>query len=52
MNKSLRLPVSDSEDDVVQIDDETSDVNIDLVNSSTEEIMPTPKKKSEKKKYV
>jgi len=49
MNKSIGVPVSDSEDDVIQVED--SDVNIlDPVNTSTEE-PPTPKKrKSDKKK--
>lgn len=43
--------MSDSEEEVL-IEDETSDVNIDLINSSTEELPPTPKKKIEKKKYI
>ena len=51
MNKSIGVPVSDSEDDLIQVED--SDVNIlDPVNTSTEET-PTPKKrKSERKKQV
>lgn len=49
VSKSLGLAVSDSEDDVIQIED--TEVNIlDPVNTSAEEA-PMPKKKSEKKRY-
>ena len=49
VSKSLGLAVSDSEDDVVQVED--TEINIvDPVNTSAEEA-PTPKRKSERKKY-
>ena len=51
VSKSLGLAVSDSEDDMVQVED--TEVNIvDPVNTSATEEAPTPKRKSERKKRV
>ena len=49
VNKSLGLAVSDSEDDVVHVED--TEINV-LDSVNTEEESPAPKqRKSERKKY-